>query len=128
MRFYDCLVHLTDANGVTLTEVPKMKVSAAEVLMLQHIHGVDKVTGIADRGDDKVVHSQLRDQLGKTYGDKNVFELFGPGHRELPQRLADQTDEGDNVDDSAPKPAAPLRGGKKARGVPEKVDAESIVQ
>lgn len=87
MQFYNCNVR----PGATLGhDVPKKDISAAEIMVLQFIHGIDAVVDIQQtkqkkkNGMDKQVYHALLEK----YGADKVKPLFGEGFKiELPERI-----------------------------------------
>lgn len=84
MEMYNCKVRL---GGSVSNEVPKANASAAEIIVLRHLHGAEAVIDIDLVSDAKVAHQAVRDDLAKVYGEAVVEELFGPAHRDLPIKL-----------------------------------------
>lgn len=81
MQLYSAKVRL---KGDLYNEVSKTALSAAEILLLQHIHGADSVVGITPTGDDpdRMISAE-RDRLSITY-PKYVDKVF-PAHATLPR-------------------------------------------
>lgn len=90
MQIYDCIVRL--AGDIT-NEVPKTDATAAEIIVLRHIHGGDAVIGIKKRHMDKRPHSVERDRLSLRYGFGITEHLFGATHNKLPVELNKDTEE-----------------------------------
>lgn len=86
MRVYSCVVN---CGGNVLNQVRKPEVTAAEIILLQSIHGEDAVTDIMPIRMDKRSHAAERDRLGGIYGDDKVGRTFGPSFNPLPVKLAD---------------------------------------
>lgn len=105
---------------------PISPMSAAEVVILRHLHGEDSVTDLYEVGEKKQLSfAAARDHLEKVYGEKPVAAVFGPrgaGAR-LPREVEDvgpepepapievkmssNLDDDDTLDDDQPKePAA----------------------
>lgn len=84
MQLYDCKVRL---GGNLVNEVPKARITAAEVLILQTIHGEAGVVGVQPRKMDKRAHDAERERLIQRYGAKIVTALFGPSFQKLPTKL-----------------------------------------
>ncbi len=77
MRAYDCIVR---PAGQITHEVPKMNVSAKEIVLLMHIHGRDAVNKVRHVGT-----MQKRNEDGKVIGDydeqadlQRLAHLYGP--------------------------------------------------
>jgi hypothetical protein len=92
---YDCMVHI-GADG--LTQVPKRGIPAAELIMLQYLHGSEYVKKVKPARKKAVVQTEdiqfyLRDYLGANYGDKRVEYLWGNGltGKSLPLTILDTT-------------------------------------
>ncbi len=90
MRLYDCHVRL---GGVTSSEVPKHDITAAEILILRHLHGDDGVVRIVSKGDTTINQFELRDQLRYKYEVSEhqvglIVEVLGLDHmNNLPDEL-----------------------------------------
>lgn len=123
MQMFDCLVGAVDSNGATLTHVRKRGVPAPEVILLQSIHGPDRVTDLQRVKDQNLSEEEIRENLVRVYGKKKVEEEFGPSYRDLPRKVKlpsdDITDEDDDVDNAARA--------RKARGKQSKVDPAEIM-
>lgn len=65
MKLYSCKVRL---SGSLYNEVPKTDVTAAEVTLLQTLHGTDSVVQIYETGKNKVGQSDERSRLIEVYG------------------------------------------------------------
>lgn len=103
MDIYKCKVRL---SGSLLNEVPKINVSAPEVIVLQHTHGSDAVVDLRKTGEKRADNFGERDRLASIYGFKVVGELFGPQHRELPGVAPSY--EAPKAEDVAPVEDAPM--------------------
>src|SRR3546814_19706196 len=92
MQLYRCKVRL---KGSLLHEMPKIGVSAPEILILREIHQGDNepVVEITPMGSNKKpgVNAAERDRLNSTYGPKIVERLFSK-YGELPALLPDHAD------------------------------------
>lgn len=104
MRVYNCKVRLA---GNIQNEVPRVGVTAAEIMVLRQIHGGDAVIDIKPvREDQSLAHAAVRDYLEATYetarvqGKSVVEHLFGPAHNRLPIELPDM--EGAEIQAEAP--------------------------
>lgn len=80
---FNCCVAI---GGDIRSVVSKADVSIAEILLLQHIHGPDAVHLIRPSGSSDKGNDQMRDELGREYGDDKIVELFNQ-FGELPQTL-----------------------------------------
>lgn len=85
MDIFTCKLRL---GGSVLNEVPKINVSAPEVLVLRAIHGHDAVVDMRRTGGKHANHNEERERLSQVYGADKVLELFGPSHRDLPTKVA----------------------------------------
>lgn len=104
MRIYNCVVRV---GGQIFCEVPKQKVTAAEIITLRSMHGQESVVRIEPVGQDRRAHVSERDRLGAIYGDDLVHRLFGEAHVKLPVEL-DKTEEA-AIADAAAKGEVALR-------------------
>lgn len=86
MKFYSGKLRLA---GSVQNEVPKKDMSAAEVILLRHLHGDDAVVISKHEGDRRRSSNDERDRLIDLYGEKIVTEIFGPYFRELPPEVED---------------------------------------
>lgn len=90
MRLYDCHVRL---GGKTSNEVPLFAITAAEIIVLRHIHGDDSVVRVEPAGETHVNQFELRDQFRAQYerGEHQqglIVALLGPDHtNNLPDAL-----------------------------------------
>jgi len=88
MRMYDCHVRL---GNTTTSEVPLYGISAAEIIVLRHVHGLDAVVRIEAKNQATASASAMRELLRKKYEGENkrgmIDSLFGPNHMPLPQEL-----------------------------------------
>lgn len=90
MDVFSAIVKLRSgaASGLFTGEVPKTDLSAAEVLLLQSMHGEDAVISIVKTGSDKRKTAAERDRLASVYGPMVVAKLFGAEKwKTLPQKL-----------------------------------------
>lgn len=89
MQRYSCNVR----PGAELThEVPRINISAAEIMVLQHIHGEGSVVNIrvGKGAGDKTTHKDEYDRLVEQYGLEKVAPVLGSGFAiNLPNRLSD---------------------------------------
>jgi hypothetical protein len=71
--------------------VPLHGISAAEIIVLRHVHGLDAVVRIEAKNQATASNSAMRDLLRKKYEGENkhgmIDTLFGPNHMPLPQEL-----------------------------------------
>ena len=72
MDLLSCSVAL---NGDIRAVISKPKVTIAEIILLQAMHGSDAVTNIKVIGELKTTSEQERDRLGNFYKDANK-EIF----------------------------------------------------
>lgn len=84
MDLLSCSVAL---NGDIRAVISKPKVTIAEIILLQAMHGSDAVTNIKVIGELKTNSEQERDRLGNFYKDAKVMEVFGQ-YGDLPETLA----------------------------------------
>ena len=84
-EIYSCCVAI---GGDIRSVVTKPLVSIAEIMVLQHIHGPDAVTMIKPVGTTNDSNEQIRDELGRAYGDEKIVELFNQ-FGELPKTLSE---------------------------------------
>lgn len=90
---YNCMVHI-GADG--LNHVPKKGIPAAELIMLQYVHGSEFIKNIKPARVKSPVQTNniqayLRDYLGARYGDNKVDFLWGNAltGKDLPLTVAD---------------------------------------
>jgi hypothetical protein len=86
---YDCAVRL---GGGTTNEVEKRGITAAEILVLRKVHGVESIVRIIPKNSVNASHASERDRLRSIYerGPHQVGlidSLFGPVHLPLPESL-----------------------------------------
>jgi hypothetical protein len=83
MHLYNCKVRL---SGSLYNEVPKTKITAAEIDVLRILHGDDAVADIEKSGNDpKLTDVGVKDHLHRVYGealrkrenDRSILEIFG---------------------------------------------------
>lgn len=92
MEVYNCKVLL---GGSRDNEVRKLAITAAEIVVLKHIHGDDSVLELVHVGSSKITNAQTRAMLTISYGgDDNsragppvLKEVFGPPGAPLPQEI-----------------------------------------
>jgi hypothetical protein len=96
MHIYSAFVR---PGGSLLNEIPKIGLSAAEIVVLRGIHGNDSVIKIQWTGSDRRKHAAERDRLVALYGEKAFANVFGTGYSiKLPNELPDvPTDESAEV-------------------------------
>ena len=85
MELLSCSVAI---GGDIRAVVPKPKVSVAEILLLQHVHGANAVTNIKIVGEMDGDSTSERDRLGSFYGDERVVQIFNQ-FGELPTTLSE---------------------------------------
>lgn len=97
MQTYDCKIRL---GGAVTNEVRKAGVTAAEIMVLQEIHGADAVSDIVAGKMDKRSHAEERRRLYDTYANPEtnnpetvavkvglIRGLFGHDALDLPIKL-----------------------------------------
>lgn len=86
MQLYNAKVRL---SGNVLNEVERNAITAAEVIVLQAVHGADAVVNVKPVKMDKRNHRDERDRLEYRYGKPRIEQLFGPAHSgsKLPVKL-----------------------------------------
>ena len=90
MRLYDCHVRL---GGTTSSEVPLSDITAAEILILRHLHGDDGVVRIVQRSREAINQFELRDKLRAKYEVSEhqaglIVKVLGLDHmNNLPEEL-----------------------------------------
>ena len=94
MRMYDCHVRL---GNTTSSEVQKRGVTAAEIIVLRHIHGLDAVVRIIKKNQGVASNAAERERLRRIYECNEhtrgrIQHLFGPDHMPLPQDLDPETE------------------------------------
>jgi len=109
MEIYDCKVLI---GGSRMNEARKEGISAAEIVMLRHLHGDDSVLDITHVGTSDISDVEVRDMLSLTYGPGDVDttragpailrEVFGPPAIPLPRAI-----EGAEIVETAPKKIKP---------------------
>ena len=92
---------VTDNADKVMVQIANAKplnpMSAAEVVILRHLHGEDSVTELYEVGEKKQLSfAAARDELERVYGEKPVVAVFGP--RGAGARLPRE------VDDVGPEP------------------------
>lgn len=90
MQVYDCKVRLA---GELKNEVAKFGCTAAEIMVLRHIHGQDSVVGLRKTVMDKRPHLQERQRLDDIYGRKATTAIFGVPGAQLPVTLDPASEE-----------------------------------
>lgn len=93
LEVYNCMVH-NGADG--LNHVPKKGIPAAELIMLQYVHGSEfikniKLSKVKSPVQTNNIQAYLRDYLSVRYGDGKVEYLWGNGltGKDIPLTLAD---------------------------------------
>lgn len=94
MEIYDCKILV---GGSRNNEVRKKSVTAAEVVMLRHLHGEDSIIDVVHVGSSDISMSKVREILALTYGPGDVDttragpailkEVFGPPGVALPSAV-----------------------------------------
>lgn len=90
MQIFNCLVWL-EGNGIRTGQVPKVGVSAAEVIVLRKLHGLDAVVDIVRVPDEDRAVEKERTHLERVYGRRKITEMFGDlrmGEDRMPEKLA----------------------------------------
>lgn len=93
MKLYECKVRL---GGSVADEVRKSAVTAAEISVLQHIHGEDAVLEVRETAEKAFnldpnhpryslprTEDDELDRLGAVYGEQVVQKVFGPRTRKV---------------------------------------------
>ncbi len=118
MKFYNIKLRI---NGSLLHEVIRQKVPAAEVMLLNALHGGNAVVSVTEAGekafsprDHRTERRRLEDKYGQGGQKRSAIEairsLFGSVAGALPESvdMADLTPEPEEVEDlDAPLPVAP---------------------
>lgn len=125
-RGFKPMTYNADKQPVQIANAPPFNpMSAAEVVILRHLHGADSVTELYEVGERKQLSfAAARDYLETNYGEKTVAAVFGPrgaGAR-LPRevedigpepeaeavnvKMSDQLDDDDALDDEGEQAAA----------------------
>lgn len=109
MEVYTATVRLA---GDMQNTVPKSGLTAAEVVVLRHLHGQDAVVDLVKTGERRVNERRERARLDAFYPAGRIKEVFGvPGSFPLPQVApaimasdegVDLPDEDDDDTDDAP--------------------------
>lgn len=89
MNLYTCKVRL---NGSVTNEVPKIGVTAPELVLLQHIHGADAVSNVEHHSQVQRDEEEERERLVSTYGTsakgiQRVENVLGMSHQPLPTKV-----------------------------------------
>jgi len=90
MQTYDCKVRL---GGELKNEVEKLECTAAEIMVLRHIHGSDAVVGLKKRRMDKRPHLAERERLDSIYGRKATSAVLGVPGAIMPVTLDQGTED-----------------------------------
>ena len=84
-QLYNCGVNHA---GDLVHEIPKTNISAAEIMVLNHVHGEGSVVRIEPTKTVRTPHKKEYEYLVDTYGPKAVMEVFGTGFNvRLPNKL-----------------------------------------
>jgi hypothetical protein len=108
--------------------LPDDHLTAAEIMILRHLHDTDSVVNIEVRGEQRRSHRYEKTRLLERYGKKPFEAVFGPvdGVTRLPEELGRDEDEGEGDEpvfvEPAPKP--PVLSGGVAAAFSEKTDSE----
>ena len=73
-QLYKCSVR---PGGDLIHDVPKTGVSAAEIMVLNHVHGEGSVINIEPTKTNRTPHKQEYNRLAQVYGSRAVHEVFG---------------------------------------------------
>lgn len=96
MQQYNATVRI---GGSPLHEVPRIGLTAPEVICLRAVHGDDAVVNIKQGTVSTRTQTQERDRLRQVYGPEVVSRLFGDTYEpRLPVRL-DDVEGGDSGSD-----------------------------
>lgn len=122
MKEYTVKIQMRDSAGLVLTEVVK-KALAAEIVLLQHIHGTNSVIHVSGPISRSLNRKEMYDRLVETYGARLVQRVIGPSGAGLPNDAtvvgADEVDgEVEDEDEIAAVEEAPRRG----RGRPPRTE------
>lgn len=86
MQLYNCVVRHAGNLGMT---VHKIDLSAAEIVVLRHLHGADAVVNVSPSRETRLDSRKVRERLVELYGDKAVVECFPGATPRLPATLAE---------------------------------------
>lgn len=84
MQLYNCKVRLSGSRD---NEVQKTGMTAADIVLIEFIHGPDSVTGIYPEGEDKATKDAVLDRMLQTYPKKAVNSVFPGGSALIPERI-----------------------------------------
>lgn len=108
MELYDCKILI---GGSRENEARKEAITAAEIIMLRHIHGEDSVLDIKPAGSSDISDAKVREALALIYGPddmtpsasgpKILQDVFGPRGVALPRAI--EGVEAKEVEAAAPK-------------------------
>lgn len=85
MQLYSANIRL---GGLMLTDVPKINVTAGEVILLRSIHGADGVINIKHIGQAERSSNAERERLVALYGEEKFVGVFGGAYVvQLPDKL-----------------------------------------
>jgi len=73
-QLYNCNVR---PGGDLIHDVPKENLSAAEIMVLNHVHGEGSVVNIEPTKTTRTPHKEEYGRLCDVYGAKSVQEVFG---------------------------------------------------
>lgn len=86
MQLYNCVVRHAGNLGMT---VHKIDLSAAEIVVLRHLHGADAVVNVSPSRETRLDSRKVRERLVELYGDKAIVECFPGATPRLPATLAE---------------------------------------
>lgn len=127
MQLYDCRVRHANAPQMVIA---KEGVTAAEIMLLRHLHTAEAVTNIVPTREARLQQAKERDRLVQSFGAK-VFAAVFPGT--MPRLPVNLTEAGlredgsdpeadraleDDADEPLPEPSA------AAKAIAEKVKAQ----
>jgi len=85
MKIYKATVRLSGSND---NEVPKIGLTAAEIIILRRLHGGDDaVIRVVETSKDQRSHAAERERLKRLYGDEIVGKIFPGDYSDLPTEL-----------------------------------------
>lgn len=88
MRFYKCKVRLSGSRD---NEVPKTGMTAADIVLMEAIHGPDSVTNIIPDGrDDKLTKAGVLERVSAIYPSKVIKETFPGGSHLIPEEIGEE--------------------------------------
>lgn len=105
MKLHTCKVRL---QGEVKDEVLKINATAAEIRVLQSIHGDDAVLDIKPTGEADRSEAEERKRLMAIYGQRTVEEMFGVKVATVTGELPDEMLAPVEDEDPAPAPKQAL--------------------